>query len=307
MSDNVVLSKHFDSLASAIQRCLSAGYAPTAYIPAGHESVIDNVASTVDGGIWYEVEGDIPTLKMHYGDYDFVVNLSIPREATFIFDLRADVTHGSYYDTRGNIWQIEKGTYSNIGYNGGSPLTSTNPDTITDFFLDAANCYLEREGVVTLGGKDFTVRFWEEKPATGSTRLNFLHFYNLSDKKVITVFEDYEFDTTAQAQTSVYKITFAGVTYTFPAVHPTQDEATGLNHVEIDYSHSTNALKLFYNGKLVSTLEANLSATTTARQIVGRPADDTGGGYGITEVQLYNGLALHSADFTPDYTPFSES
>lgn len=297
MSDNVVLSKHFDSLASAIQRCLSAGYAPTAYIPAGHESVIDNVASAVDGGMWYEVDGKVPTLKMHYGDYDFVVNLSIPRELTFLIDLRAKANSDlSYYDTRGNTWEKTGGLLDMI-----KPFNSTASNADLEVFMFESNEYLTREGAITLGGKDFSIGFWHRGILNAfNAQTTFTRFYNSAGSEVISVFEN--LTPASTLSTSVNGINFAGTTYTFPAVQV--PDADGV-HVEFNYLHSTNELKFFYNGTLVSTIEANLPATTTARQVIGIPSGTTSYPFMLGEFQLYNGLALHSADFTPTYTPMS--
>ena len=302
MSDNVVLSKHFDSLASAIQRCLSAGYAPTAYIPAGHESVIDNVASTVDGGMWYEVEGDIPVLKMHYGDYDFVVNLTIPREASFLIDLHADFNN-TYSDKRGNTWLIEKGSSNQISLDMIKPFNSSSSDVDLVVFNFSGKQCLTHEEIITLGGKDFTIRFWHRSVMNADeAQTTFARFYNLAGEEVISVFEN--LTRSSDTEMSAHGINFAGTTYTFPAVQAPANEI-GV-HVEFDYSYSTNELKLFYNGTLVSTIEANLSATTTATQVVGKPEGTTSYDFELGEFQFYNGLALHSADFTPTYTAYTE-
>ncbi|MBR3499764.1 MAG: hypothetical protein IKO05_12395 [Selenomonadaceae bacterium] len=304
MSDNVVLSKHFDSLASAIQRCLSAGYAPTAYIPAGHESVIDNVASTVDGGMWYEVEGDIPVLKMHYGDYDFVVNLTIPREITFLIDLHADLNNDSYYDSHGNTWSVQKGSASHIALDLVKPFNSTASDADLEVFYFSDGQYLTHEELITLGNKDFAISFWHRSAMnTDEAQTTFTHFYNLAGEEVISVFEN--LTRSGDTGMSAHGINFAGTTYTFPAVQASVGEIAV--HVEFDYSCSTNELKLFYNGTLVSTINANLSATTTATQIVGKPESNTSYDFMLGEFQLYNGLTLHSTDFTPTYTPYSMS
>ena len=295
MSDNVILAKHFDSLASAVQRYMSAGFVPIAGVPAGRECVIDNVPSTVDGGLWYEADDRIPTLKMHYGGYDFVVNLSVSREAALIFDLNVDKSTAQYYDTCGNTWTKSSGS---LGFSSGCPFDSTYESILVVGFGDA-NRYLEREGNVTLGGKDFTVRFFRKIPGSlAQSHANFLHFYNSAGEEVFSVFEDYIYDSSAGTQTTTYGLTFAGTTYTFPTTAVKEENVNYLAHVEFVYSHSNGELKLFYDGEAVATLAANLPATATARQLIGRPAGDTGNTLYVTAVQLYNGLALHNADFT---------
>lgn len=303
MSDNVVLSKHFDSLASAIQRCLSAGYAPTAYIPAGHESVIDNVASTVDGGMWYVAEGSLPVLKMHYGDYDFIVNLSIPREAAHVFDLHADPRRNPpYYDTCDNTWTIDKGGFSNIGLDVLTPLKASNPTIYA--FNPMAKQTLTRDGNVTLGNKDFALGFWHSAHMNANTTHSvFLHFYDATGEDILSVFEDYNYHDNKNY--SAHGITFAGTTYNFPEVQVPDGDSTVGVHAEFNYSYSTNELKFFYNGSLVSTLGANLPTVTSTRQVIGRPDGVTSYDFYIAEVQLYNGLALHLDDFTPTYTAAS--
>ena len=298
MSDNVVLSKHFDSLASAIQRCLSAGYAPTAYIPAGESSVLDTVPSTTDGGMWYELEGNVPVFKMHYGDYDFIVNLSIPRELTFLIDLRAKANSDlSYYDTRGNTWEKKVSLLDAI-----KPFNSTASNADLEVFVFESNDYLTREGAITLGNKDFTIGFWHKSTAnTDDAQTTFTRFYDSSDNEVISVFETLTPSTTGYP-TSVNGINFAGTSYTFPSFQV--PEVDGV-HVEFNYSYSSHELKFFYNGTLIGTVGANLPTVTTARQVIGIPSGTTSYAFMLGEFQLYNGLALHSSDFTPTYTPHS--
>ena len=77
MSDNVVLAKHFDSLAAAVQRYMSAGFVPIAGVPAGSSVVLDTVPATVDGGLWYELEAGSPVVKFNYGSDIFVLSSAL--------------------------------------------------------------------------------------------------------------------------------------------------------------------------------------------------------------------------------------
>jgi len=309
MSDNVVLSKHFDSLASAIQRCLSAGYAPTAYIPAGHESVIDNVASTVDGGMWYEVNGNIPTLKMHYGNRDYVVNLLINNDAYLVTDLNfrrryvIDEDTGELVPSGGQCSDLCGGTWTQSWSGGGMDVfTAPNGTLFLGIDLSYKGYTLTQNEDFNLGGQDFTISFWYKLGAMANGERKFFTMYSGSSSADFVIY--FSVDSTRSSLQPGVKL--FGSTYLSDTVTTAVENA----HFELDYVHETNSLKLFINGELNYTISHAVPLTTFNPLVLGIPSDDSGdstSGISIAEFKIYNGIALHADNFTPTYTALSAS
>ena len=304
MSDNVVLSKHFDSLASAIQRCLSAGYAPTAYIPAGHESVIDNVASTVDGGMWYEVEGHTPIIKMHYCNCAIQVNPTPVIDGYLVVNffglaspdkLFMDLAGGSWA-TAGRLAPIPAWPHFDSAY-----LNTDYGNAIYEIYFSRSGVTLTRTGDLEFGSTDFTISFWYDNRDNPV----YLRFYTADGTEAFTVFSN-----TDSSDTSVitFGVKYLSNTYTFASVtHPTSVYA---HHCEINYNHSAKELSFFNNGNFVSAATAELAETTFNKLVLGLPEGSTDEAYQIGELKIYNGIALHSsssANFTPTCNPLVSS
>lgn len=305
MSDNVVLSKHFDSLASAIQRCLSAGYAPTAYIPAGESSVLDTMPSTTDGGMWYELEGNVPVIKMHLKNWDLKVNETPLLDSQLVVDLYAGGERLDGYifkDLAGGTWNFE-----------GTP--SSNPDTsiglypyvkseyraqakgtdyyVRPFIFDSSSKYLVRSGDFILGDR-FTIGFWYASFNAGTL----MRFYTSDSTEFFTI--SLQNDSSA---TSMIKFGFnlSGITYTTDSIPSFNDGSC--SHFEINYNDGT--LLFFNNGQFVSSVSASFPKTTFSRLVLGSlSAADGSSCFG--DLKIYKDIVLHSSaetSFTPTYLP----
>lgn len=296
MSDNVVLSKHFDSLASAIQRCLSAGYAPTAYIPAGHESVIDNVASTVDGGIWYEHSAAGPIIKFHDKNVNFRINVVPKLDAALVVYLHFHQSGNPAFEDncKGN-WECNDNLSSSI-----IPLIPLDLGQASTgyysfgFLLGNGSNTLTRSGDLVLGSS-FTINFWGWISGTLPTVTTpFARFYTTSGDEALNLF------CWRESSDSATKI---GVTYNNESYEFTLPESDNSGASNFEFGFQPSGITFFFNGELQSTVSANIRETTYTSLILGMK--DVSKSYNILvgELKIYQGVALHSSDFAPTFEP----
>ena len=152
--------------------------------------------------------------------------------------------------------------------------------------------YLSKSGGISLGGKDFTIcgrakldtsvaKAWGGLFSFDKNRLRLIRYSTETNKFEIGI------------KGSVYSIT--------TSIDMTADNF----HWEIDYTHSDGKWRVFINGTQVySQSSTTLSLTTYSTVYIGHNGDTATNdfrywGGTIDEFQIYDGVALHTANFTP--------
>ena len=181
----------------------------------------------------------------------------------------------------------------------GNTWTAIGNPTIQDgkLYLDGSS-YLLMQGGITLGGQDFTIRGWFNTGTTGNwSRIFSLHNATNSNATINLMRKE---------KGNQFACQF--ITTTAPYFSATLN---ALHHFELNYSHANSTARVFLDGALVSTATVTIPQTTFANFIIGRgnfTADDNFTGT-ISQFQIYDGVALHTENFTPptadDYPNFS--
>lgn len=173
----------------------------------------------------------------------------------------------------------------------GNTWTAYNAPTIVDntAVFSGANQYLELDGTITLGGQDFTIA---AKINLSSAAGSWIHIFNLwtsshSDANKIAFQRNYTY---AQCAGIFFgaKTNFFG--FALDTVH----------HVEFDYSHDAGKVYIFVDGALMATINKTIAQTTFPHVYIGR--SNYGDPYfagTIDEFMIYDGVALHTENFTP--------
>lgn len=176
------------------------------------------------------------------------------------------------FDKRGNTWTAY-----------GSPVAKDGK-----LQLDGAS-YLQMSDGISLGGQDFTIRGEARMSTDTAQAWGGLFAFNGNQLRLIR----YNSETEALEvgiKGSVAKITTTRLTDKF--------------HFEIDYTHSDGVWRVFFNGAQVYSKTARLEWTTYARVYVGGNGDSNASGNkwggSIDEFQIYDGVALHTENFTPN-------
>lgn len=225
--------------------------------------------------------------------YDDYVGLALDLDGTADFtydaDVEIDITNATQkwkwyrlvswlpFDTSttldkcGNTWTAY-----------GSPTVSGG-----ELKLDGASC-LQMTGGITLGGQDFTI-CGEARMSTDTAQVwGGLFAFNGNQLRLI------QYNSETEALEVGIKGRVAKITTT---------RLTDKFHFEIDYTHSDGVWRVFFNGTLVYSKTASLDRTTYARVYVGGNGDSNASGNkwggSIDNFMIYDGAALHTADFTP--------
>lgn len=165
----------------------------------------------------------------------------------------------------------------------GNPTISDNA-----LQLDGSSC-LKLYGGLYLGGQDFTIR---GKATMASTAQRWGGLFALNGNNLRLI----RYDNTSSAFERGYKTKLARLN-----VSP---ELTTRFDFEIDYEHATGTWRTFFNGELIETYTNSLARTYYANVFIGGNGDNatTGGGHWggtIEEFQIFDGVALHTENFTP--------
>ena len=169
---------------------------------------------------------------------------------------------------------------------GGSWTATGNP-TIQDgkLYLNGES-YLQLDGGVTLGGQDFTICCKAKMDSNGW----YDGLFSANNKQIRICGVERYTDRLLIAIKNNEK-TVTGLDLTFPF------------HVEIDYQHSTGIWRVFFNGNLIRSYTSSRSRTTYSTFLIGSNGDpDPNAKYwhgSIDEFQIYDGVALHTENFTP--------
>ncbi|MBQ3434553.1 MAG: LamG domain-containing protein [Selenomonadaceae bacterium] len=280
-------SKHLELLATAAKRyvlreILEVATAASSELESlsGGENILDTVPANSNGALWYELENNLPIIKCRLGDTSRIIPyrsrkpVGVPENCIVYLPFDTSVTE----DYCGNTWTAT-----------GSPsIGSTNAHSENALQLPSGS-YLACDSV-TIGGQDFTICGWcyfnsssgswarvFEMPQTDASDTNILFFGRYSTGA--------NFSLTANGA----RANFAG---TF----------NQLFHFEIVYQHSASTTKCFINGVLAGTV-ANQSMARVARKLrLGKSSWSGDGAFigSIDEFQIFDGVALHTENFTPE-------
>lgn len=179
-------------------------------------------------------------------------------------------------DKVGNTWT----TY-------GNPTISNNA-----LQLDGSS-HLQLYGGLTLGGQDFTIRGKATMDDATAKSWGGLFALNGNQLRII------RYKAESSALERGYKKNLARIN-----VSP---DLTTRFDFELGYEHATGTWRTFINGVLVDTYTSVLPRTYYANVFIGGNGDNatTGGdhwGGTIEDFQIYDGVALNTADFTPPAT-----
>ena len=170
----------------------------------------------------------------------------------------------------------------------GSPTIGTNGAISVNALQLNGSSYLQKSGSISLGGQDFTIRGWFNTGSTGNwSRVFSLHNAANSNATLNLMRKEKgnQFACQCLANTTPY------FTATLNSRH----------HFELDYSYATSTAKIFIDGSLKASCSATIPRTVFANLLIGRgnfTADDNWTG-SIDEFQIYDGVALHTENFTP--------
>ena len=172
----------------------------------------------------------------------------------------------------------------------GNKWTAYNSPTIEGkaLQLNGTNQYLALNGSISLGGQDFTVSCWAYYKGKTGNGYNRLFEMKDSAGKLTGV----DFPPNGQI-----RLLWQGTENWFSAGTLTNS----LIHVELDYEHDKSLATLYVNGAAVGSKTLTMARTSTALFYIG---EYTGGGSwyfsgSIDEFMIYDGVALHTENFTP--------
>ncbi len=177
-------------------------------------------------------------------------------------------------DIAGNLWHA----YNNPTSNGALQLSGVNQ-------------WLAKDGGITLGGKDFTIRgkFNVNSSSGSCARVFTIHQTMQTDANLITI---------CRNDTSTTTMRFACMSSktNFNCSH-------GVEHdFEVSYVHADKIFRCFVDGSLVATkTNYTLNQTSFANCWLGRSNYFGDGSFAgtIDEFQIIDGIALHTQNFIP--------
>ena len=167
----------------------------------------------------------------------------------------------------------------------GNTWTATGNPAIENgaLVLDGSS-YLRLDGSLTLGGQDFTINGW----------------FNISSAtpSLAAIFTVYE-------GTTRFLSCYVGDNSIWLRANEQQKRVSfvfnTLHHLEVDYSHATGKTRLFIDGTLATTITQTLSRRNLSFVALGNGTWNGATGFvgTIDDFRIYDGVALHTEDFTP--------
>lgn len=147
--------------------------------------------------------------------------------------------------------------------------------------------YLQKSDGLTLGGQDFTICGWAKVDTSNQQWYQGLFAFDNRQLRLICV-ERRTDRLLISIQNSEATVTGLSLTERF--------------HWEIGYTHSNGLWRLFINGTQVYSRTSSLSRTTYSTVLIASNGDSPQPYYwcgSIDEFQIYDGIALHTENFTP--------
>lgn len=151
--------------------------------------------------------------------------------------------------------------------------------------LDGSS-YLQKSGSISLGGKDFTIRGWFNVSSSASGLGAPLCIYQGTTRFISLFVGNEEGDLWLRVKEQAVA---------FNSVRDVRQ------FIEIDYSHSSSITRVFVDGVLAQSIQQSLSRTSLSFVALGNGTWNTSNNFvgSIDEFQIYDGIALHTANFTP--------
>lgn len=239
------------------------------------QMILDTVPATVDGALWYEVNNNVPTLKLHAGNYNY------------------GFKHDSITYTGGNSHLVAYLPFdvSTTADACGNEWTASGSPTIADGACSFnGSSYLVLNEAISLGGRNFTADAWFKSTANQNWRTA-LYIGNLSATN------SYNLLCLTQTGNTLYFSTAYG--QNFALINDFQNNVR--RHIAFVYSHAEEAVKVFLDGELKQTV--SMAISRTAVQLVlgsGFLATDVAHFTGtLDHVRVFDGVALWTSNFTP--------
>lgn len=172
-------------------------------------------------------------------------------------------------------------------------ISETNAISGKALQITASGQYISLDNVLTLGGQDFTIRG---------------HAYMSSFTTSYGRLFEFKVDDSSNDRLELTRYNGSGSLQFFYRINDSdkinKQLGSGLTNsqfdFEIDYTHADTTYRVFINGALSLTATAAVPRTTFQFPWIGRGKYDGGQWIGsIDEFQIYDGVALHTANFTP--------
>ncbi|MBR0288996.1 MAG: LamG domain-containing protein, partial [Selenomonadaceae bacterium] len=188
------------------------------------------------------------------------------------------------------VWlPFDESTTKDLCWNGwtayGSPTIQDNA-----LYLPGSSSYLAMDGGITLGGQNFTIRgkFNMDSSSGSYCRIFSLHKASQTVDNVINLRRN--------ASNAGLVVDCMGVMNSAFGV-----TLNTIHHFELDYIHGENKLRVFIDGTLVQTITVTIPQTTFDYCWLGRSNYSSDGYFvgSIDEFQIFDGVALHTTNFTP--------
>ena len=257
----------------------------------GQEYVLDQLPSTLDGGLWYEVADNKPTLMLHRGSYDYGYNYDTITYKGSNANLYSYMPFESTTaDALANMgWKVDSTATVTDTPNGGKALKNTGTITFGKSF-----------GKTTAWTIDFWVSFENPdsypKPTKATT-------YNLFDLQ-------YHEGSYAGAHIKILVETNAGTTTTTPRliVHTDMPPNSTKRNVYPEVSlherihcaivhPASSRMKVYINGK--SHTPTNTTLNYIEKITLFNGAGTNGPVMYIDHFRLFKGQVVWDGDFTP--------
>ncbi|MBQ3337579.1 MAG: hypothetical protein IJG80_09270 [Selenomonadaceae bacterium] len=122
--NNAVQGKHLESVTAATKRYILAQILDVTDAVSSElenfsgATVLDTVAATVDGGLWFELDNSEPVIKFHYGSNDYSLTPTIIQE----LDPQLSIGHESGSEDITNGWIAYNNRYR-VNYLGNGTIT----------------------------------------------------------------------------------------------------------------------------------------------------------------------------------------
>ena len=258
------------------------------------------VEAWVDGNFIYRYTGDVnhgedfaDIYLQSDGAGTFFSNVVISDEVPFFYidaDTECTITNATWTPQKNlAVWlPFDESTTKDLC---GNTWTAYGDHTISDgtLQLNGTNQYLALDGGITLGGKDFTIC---AEVNLSSAAGSWVHIINLwtnsnTDANKIALVRN---NNAAQCKGVFFDTNTSYFNFSVNAVH----------HIEFDYVHADSRVYIFVDGSLATTLNKSIAQTTFPNLWLGRSNFSDPYFLGtIDNLMIYDGVPLHTQDFTP--------
>ena len=287
--NNAVVARHLEALANSAKDYTLAVFANsssgggTSGGSAGNVGVLDTVPSTVDGGLWYEMIGDAPYLKLRKGNYEYRFPYDRLKFVGDVSDALAaylPFTNSTTADASGNEWA----TYGNPAIQDGKLYVN-------------GSCIYNTTIADSIGSLPWTVDFWATVAGNGGS--DYAMFFGMYNANYGTsgIGKDYWISAGWNGDHSTISILLCNDdTDINPTTLTPVVSWNARHHYAMTYDGSF--LRYFIDGVLVWSKEHDV--TLGGQFVIGGEAGISrfSNAY-IDHFRVFKGAAVWTSDFTP--------